>query len=260
MLRSVTFAIVAALASALLTGLAIAWARAARMHDEPGARRMHEAPTVRGAGIGFVAVIIAGWSAWGIALGWAVRWDAGPSERRWRCCWLRSSAGSMTAAACRSCHGWQRMSWPRCCCLFAAWPSLKAELPWLLALCLPLLAVPAINFWNFIDSINGMAAGQAILVAAVLAVLALMAGDTPSAWFAATAAGAVLEFLPSNFPTARAFMGDVGSASSAIVIALAVMPVQDAPAWPAAALLLALPVFLDTGLTLLWRMLRRQRR
>ena len=260
-MSALLLAIVAALASALLTGLAIAWARAARMHDEPGARRMHEAPTVRGAGIGFVAVIIASWSAWGIALGWAVplgRWAIGASLALLLVAvvsWIDDRRGLPVLPRLAT-HVVAALL-----LLFAAWPTLKAELPWLLALCLPLLAVPAINFWNFIDGINGMAAGQAILVAAVLAVLALMAGDTPSAWFAATAAGAVLGFLPSNFPTARAFMGDVGSASlGLIVIALAVMPVQDAPAWPAAALLLALPVFLDTGLTLLWRMLRRQRR
>ena len=83
-MSAVLLALVAALASALLTWLAIAWAHAARMHDEPGARRMHVEPTVRGAGIGFVAVIVSGWGAWGIALGWAVplgRWAIGERFR-----------------------------------------------------------------------------------------------------------------------------------------------------------------------------------
>lgn len=260
-MSAVLLAVVAALASALLTWLAIAWARAARMHDEPGARRMHVEPTVRGAGIGFVAVIVSGWGAWGIALGWAVplgRWAIGASLALVLVAlvsWIDDRRGLPVLPRLVT-HIMAAML-----LAFASWPTLAAELPWPLALCLPLLAVPAINFWNFIDGINGMAASQAVLVAAALAVLALMAGDTPAAWFAALAAGAVLGFLPSNFPSARAFMGDVGSASlGLIVIALVVMPVREAPAWSAGALLLALPVFLDTALTLAWRMLRRPRR
>jgi UDP-N-acetylmuramyl pentapeptide phosphotransferase/UDP-N-acetylglucosamine-1-phosphate transferase len=251
-------AVVAAVASACLTWLAIAWARAARMHDEPGARRMHVEPTVRGAGIGFVAVIIAGWGAWGIALGWVAplgRWAYGASAALLLVAlvsWIDDRRGLPVLPRLAT-HFVAALL-----LLLAAWPTLAVELPWPLAFCMPLLAVPAINFWNFIDGINGMAAAQAILVSAALAVLALMAGDTPAAWFAALVAGAVLGFLPSNFPKARAFMGDVGSASLGfIVIALAVMPVQGAPAWAPGALLLAALVFLDTGLTLLWRMLRR---
>ena len=217
-MSAVLRAVVAALASALLTWLAIAWARAARMHDEPGARRMHVEPTVRGAGIGFVAVIVSGWGAWGIALGWAVplgRWAIGASLALVLVAlvsWIDDRRGLPVLPRLVT-HIMAAML-----LAFASWPTLAAELPWPLALCLPLLAVPAINFWNFIDGINGMAASQAVLVAAALAVLALMAGDTPAAWFAALAAGAVLGFLPSNFPSARAFMGDVGSASLGLIV------------------------------------------
>lgn len=254
-------AIVAALASALLTWLVIQYARAARMHDEPGARRMHVEPTVRGAGLGFVAVILAGWSGWGFALGWD-----DPLGR-----WALSASLALLLVAI--------VSWiddrrglpvlPRLAVhviaalllLAGTWPTLSTELPWPLALLLPVLALPAINFWNFMDGINGLAATQAIVVSATLAALALSAGDTPAAWFAATVAGAVLGFLPANFPRARAFMGDVGSASLGLVIAaLVLQPVQFAPAARPAGLLLIAIVFLDAGLTLAWRMLRRPRR
>lgn len=260
-MSSVLIGLVAAFASWVLTWLVIRHARAARMHDEPGARRMHGEQTVRGAGLGFVAVIVAGWGAWGLALGWDT-----PLGR-----WALGAALGLTMVA--------AVSWiddrrglpvlPRLAVhvlaalllLATSGPWLSAELAWPLALLLPLLAVPAINFWNFVDGINGLAASQAIVVAAALAALALLAGDMPAAGFAALAAGAVAGFLPSNFPKARAFMGDVGSASLGfIVVALLVQPVAQAPSWRAAALLLAAPVFLDTGLTLAWRMLRRPRR
>jgi UDP-N-acetylmuramyl pentapeptide phosphotransferase/UDP-N-acetylglucosamine-1-phosphate transferase len=258
---SVILGIVAALASALLTWLVIRYAHAAQMHDKAGARRMHSQPTVRGAGLGFVAVVLAGWSAWGLVLGWE------SPLGRWALC---SSLALLLVAG---------VSWiddrrglpvlPRLAThmiaalllLAGTWPTLSAELPRWLALLLPLLVLPAINFWNFMDGINGMAATQAAVFALALSALALMAGDVPSSWFAAAAAGAVLGFLPSNFPRARAFMGDVGSASLGfIVAALALQPTVDAPALRPAALLLIAPVFLDAGLTLAWRMLRRPRR
>lgn len=250
----------AALASGVLTSLVIAYARAARMHDVPGARRMHAKPTVRGAGLGFVAVIVAGWCGLGLASGW----DSNLGR------WALSAALALIIVATVS---WidDRRSLPvlprlaahalaTLVLLAGTWPTLKLQLGWPLALLVPLLALPAINFWNFMDGINGLAATQAIAVAAVLSAMALVAGDTPAAWFPALVAGAVLGFLPSNFPKARAFMGDVGSASlGLIVVALLLQPVRTAPAWIPAALLLPLPMFLDAGLTLLWRMLRRPR-
>lgn len=257
----ILFALVAVFAGWLLTALAIAWARAARMQDQPGARRMHVEATVRGAGIGFVATILAGWSGLGLAMGWQ------HPLGRWALC--ASAALALVAL----------VSWiddrrnlpvlPRLAAhlgagvllAFGSGPALAAAgFGWLIPL-LPLAVAAAINFWNFIDGINGLAASQAMLVAGALATLLQFGGDTPAAWFAAITAGAVLGFLPSNFPSARAFMGDVGSASLGLIIAaLALQPRRgDAPA-VAAGLLLAAPVLLDAGLTLLWRMVRHPRR
>jgi UDP-N-acetylmuramyl pentapeptide phosphotransferase/UDP-N-acetylglucosamine-1-phosphate transferase len=231
------------------------------MHDVAGSRRMHVQPTVRGAGLGFVAVVLAGWSAWGLALGW----DS--PLGRWAMCAalaLLLVAGVSWIDDRRGLPVLPRLAAHAAAALLllaGSWPSLSLELPWPLALLLPLLALPAINFWNFMDGINGLAATQAIVVAASLSALALMAGDTPAAWFAALVAGAVLGFLPSNFPRARAFMGDVGSAGLGLMVAaLALQPVHDAPAVRPAAMLLIAMIFLDAGLTLAWRMLRRPRR
>lgn len=254
--------LVAALASALLTWLVIQYAHQAQMHDAPGARRMHRQPTVRGAGLGFVAVIIAGWGSFGLALGYS------DPLGRWAIC---AASGILIVAI---------VSWmddrhplpvlPRLLAhvtgalilTWGVWPSWATHYPQALLLAVPLLlVVPAINFWNFIDGINGMAATQAALVAAGLAALALVAGDTPASWFSALVVGALWGFLPANFPHARAFMGDVGSASLGLIIAaLALQPVRGTGSVLPAALLLAAPVFLDTGLTLAWRMLRRPRR
>lgn len=257
----ILFALVAALASCLLTALAIAWARAARMQDGPGARRMHVEPTVRGAGVGFVATILGAWSG----LGWAMGWQQ-PLGR-----WALCAAAALAVVA--------TVSWiddrrnlpvlPRLLAhlvgagllLAGCWPAILIEwgFPWM---AVAVFAVAAtINFWNFMDGIDGLAASQAVQVCAALAILLELGGDTPAAWFAAITAGAVLGFLPSNFPKAKAFMGDVGSASLGLVVAaLALQPRGEGAPQPWPALLLAAPMLLDAGLTLLWRMARRPRR
>lgn len=114
------------------------------------------------------------------------------------------------------------------------------------------------NLWNFIDGINGMAALQALMVAAGVAVVAWCLDDYATAWFAALMAGAVAAFVPFNFPRPRAFMGDVGSASLGLACgSLALLPLgQGGSAWWVV-LPLASAVLLDAGLTLLWRMSRR---
>ena len=258
-MSAILAAFLALAVSWVLTRLVMAYARGAAMHDLPGARRMHAQPTVRGAGLGFVLVIIAIWGGLGIALG------AENPLGRW-------AMGSALALALVAAISWLDDRgglpvWPRLLThaiaaivlVVGAWSGLRTQFPIALILVLPIfLVMPAINFWNFIDGINGIAATQALLVAAVITVLAWQGGDSPASWFAAIVAGALFGFLPFNFPQAQAFMGDVGSASlGLIVVALALMPVADAGPMLPAALLMAAAVFLDTGLTLLWRMLRR---
>lgn len=257
----VLLGLAAAVASALLTRLAIAWAEAAGMGDDPGARRMHQRRTVRGAGIGFVATILAAWGGLALAMGrgevlgvWAtvavlallpvavVSWI---DDRR--------GLGVVPRLAVHIGAALLLVA-----VLVRAAPDTAAVIP--IALVAALLIVPSINFWNFIDGIDGMAASQAFLAAAAMALALGWLGEVPTAWFGAVLAGAVAGFLPYNAPSARAFMGDVGSAS----LGLALPALALAPGAPEVTLLVLLavasPVYLDTGLTLAWRMLRRPRR
>lgn len=247
-------AVAAALGSVVLTALVIAYARLTAMHDAPGARRMHVVPTVRGAGLGFALTLMAGWGALGWTLGFARPLGA------WA---LATTAGLLLVGV---------VSWlddrgglpvgPRLAAhaLAAAVVALGTAtfLPWWVSV-LVLGALPATtNFWNFIDGINGMAALQALVVAAGVALVAWCLGDYAAAWFAALMAGAVAAFIPFNFPRARAFMGDVGSASLGLACgSLLWLPLaQGGTAWWIV-LPLASAVLLDTALTLLWRMSRR---
>jgi UDP-GlcNAc:undecaprenyl-phosphate GlcNAc-1-phosphate transferase len=73
---------------------------------------------------------------------------------------------------------------------------------------------------NFIDGLNGLAAGVTLVAATFLAVIAA----THDGWFAYFAAlllaAGVLGFLPFNFPRARIFMGDVGSQFCGFILAM----------------------------------------
>jgi len=68
------------------------------------------------------------------------------------------------------------------------------------------------NFYNFMDGINGIA-GIAGACALVLMAWFIYSREGPSSYFILTGgvALACLGFLPFNMPSARVFMGDIGS-------------------------------------------------
>lgn len=119
----------------------------------------------------------------------------------------------------------------------------------------------AVNLFNFMDGIDGIAASQAIFMAgagAALAIVAGMSSSIPAAGLVLAAAS--LGFLVWNWPPARIFMGDVGSGYlgfALAIIGLASMRERAAmlPAW----LILGGVFFVDSTVTLLRRLARRER-
>jgi UDP-GlcNAc:undecaprenyl-phosphate/decaprenyl-phosphate GlcNAc-1-phosphate transferase len=82
-----------------------------------------------------------------------------------------------------------------------------------------------VNAFNFMDNMNGLCAGLGAIGAWQFAVIA--AGD--GAYLVATMAflmcGALVGFLPHNFPRARAFLGDAGSHLVGYLLAvMAILP------------------------------------
>jgi UDP-GlcNAc:undecaprenyl-phosphate GlcNAc-1-phosphate transferase len=92
-----------------------------------------------------------------------------------------------------------------------------------------LLVVTMVNAMNFVDGLDGLAAGLGMITAAAICVfsLGLLAqpesniDSYPPALIAATLAGACLGFLPHNFQPARLFMGDSGSMLIGLMLAAA---------------------------------------
>lgn len=67
------------------------------------------------------------------------------------------------------------------------------------------------NAFNFLDNMDGLAAGVACVCALVFLIAALVVGQLFVAATLALLVGALLGFLVFNFPPARIFMGDSGS-------------------------------------------------
>jgi len=84
------------------------------------------------------------------------------------------------------------------------------------------------NIFNFMDGINGLAAGEALVGAAFLALIAFSISNNLIFIASIILFSAVLGFLPHNFPEAKIFMGDGGSNFIGYLFAaLAVIGSQD---------------------------------
>lgn len=113
------------------------------------------------------------------------------------------------------------------------------------------------NIYNFMDGINGLAAGTGSLFGAFLFLLAWEDGITDLKTMAVLLAGSCLGFLFHNFPKAHIFMGDTGSLFLGMVFALLAVQLnrESTNPIPLVAILLIFSVYLYDGVfTLLWRM------
>ncbi len=129
------------------------------------------------------------------------------------------------------------------------------------------LAVPAtilwivalINFYNFIDGIDGLAAGIGLIASAFFYYIAGMTGAAPLKGIYAILAGSSFGFLRFNFPPARIFMGDTGSTFIGYAFAVMSVVAQGAGIPAFLTVLLLGGVIGDAALTLVRRALRRER-
>ncbi len=91
-------------------------------------------------------------------------------------------------------------------------PGLEVEVPVFASYFLTVFLIGAVvNAYNFIDGINGLAGGLAIISALAFAMLFYFSGMGEYAVLALALAGAVFGFLWFNFGRAKIFMGDNGS-------------------------------------------------
>jgi UDP-GlcNAc:undecaprenyl-phosphate GlcNAc-1-phosphate transferase len=82
-----------------------------------------------------------------------------------------------------------------------------------------------INAFNFMDNMNGLCAGLGAIGAFQFALIAAAKGEYLVAITGFLMCGALVGFLPWNFPNARAFLGDAGSHLTGYLLAvMAILP------------------------------------
>ena len=98
----------------------------------------------------------------------------------------------------------------------------NVPLGWLSPILTVVWLVGVTNFFNFMDGVDGLAGGQAVIT---LAAFAIVAWPSSAGAIALVAASATVGFLLRNWSPARIFLGDVGSAFLGFLMAaLPLMP------------------------------------
>jgi UDP-GlcNAc:undecaprenyl-phosphate GlcNAc-1-phosphate transferase len=77
-----------------------------------------------------------------------------------------------------------------------------------------------INVFNFLDNMDGAAAGIAVIVASILLTAAIVSAQVFISALAILFIGTLLGFLIFNFPPAKIFMGDAGSLPIGFLLAV----------------------------------------
>ena len=257
-------AVTALVASALLTQLTRKVAVGTGVVDVPNARSSHRMPTPRGGGVAIVLVTTAGLIV--LALRGIVRPDL---------LWAVGGGGVAVALVGfaddrRSVSAVTRLAVHFAAALWAlAWlgglPALRVgdhliSFGWAGYVLGALGIVWAVNLFNFMDGIDGLAASEAIFVAMAGALLSLpMAAGTGVAPEALVFGAACGGFLLWNWPPAGIFLGDVGSGYLGyVIVVLAVATTRDNPVALWIWLILGGAFFVDATVTLVRRTLRSE--
>jgi Fuc2NAc and GlcNAc transferase len=242
----------AALSSWLLTGAARRYAQRAELLDVPNERSLHRTPTPRGGGIavaavtltGFVVAALLSWIpadvAWPLAVGGGLVAVVGWLDDR------RGVSAPVRAVVHAIAAGWA-VCW--------IWGELT---PW--AVVGVVCIMWAINLYNFMDGIDGLAGAEAVSVGLISGALLLMVSRSDLATVAFLVAAATSGFLVWNWPPARIFLGDVGSGFLGFTFGALSLMADRSGALPFALWMVVAGVFVfDATVTLLRRMARGQR-
>ncbi len=220
--------------------------------DRPGGRRHHARPVPRLGGLAlFLGIMVPalaflelGQETRGLLLGAAVATVVGAVDDFRGLRWVEKLAGQVAAATIPVGFGiWiDRFTFP-----FVGVHELS---PWLGKPLTVLWIVAIMNMVNFLDGLDGLAAGVCSIAGATFSVIALSLGKPQAAVASAIVLGACLGFLRHNFYPARIFMGDSGALLLGFSLAtLAVQGLLKTAATVALffpLLVLAVPI-LDTG-------------
>jgi UDP-GlcNAc:undecaprenyl-phosphate GlcNAc-1-phosphate transferase len=197
----------------LLTPAVGGMARMLGVVDRPGARRVNRSPVPRLGGLALffgifvpaLAVLPLGHETKGLLLGMAVATMVGAIDDFRGLVWWEKLGGQIAAAAIPTGFGiWvQRFTFPIVGVhALPEWVGIPLTIFWIVAI---------MNMVNFLDGLDGLAAGVCAISGATFCVIALSLGRPEPAILAAIVLGACVGFLRHNFYPARIFMGDSGA-------------------------------------------------
>lgn len=205
----------------LLTPAVGGMARLLGAVDRPDARRLHRHPIPRLGGLAiFLGILVPALAfldlsgeSRGVLLGAAVATVVGAVDDFRGLSPPGKLAGQLVAAAMPPAFGvWiDHFTFP-----FLGVVDLS---PWLGVPLSMFFVVAVMNMVNFLDGLDGLAAGVCAIAGVTFAILALSLGKTDPAILAAITAGACVGFLRHNFFPARIFMGDSGALTLGFVLA-----------------------------------------
>ncbi len=223
-LRHLALAGVLTAFSALLVRLMIA----VRVMDTPAARKAHDRPTPKGGGVGIVVAFLIG-----IALLYRFAEFARVADPYFLGV-IQASVAIAIVALLDDIYDWPFVvklgaqvlaalvvvgsglyvsdfrspfgTWP-----MSTWIGVSATLFWVIFVT---------NAMNFIDGLNGLASGVALIASLFLALIAFQHGGAFGYAVSGLLAAGLAGFLPFNFPRARIFMGDVDSQFCGFMLAV----------------------------------------
>ena len=237
-----------------------------RLLDIPNERSSHTRPTPRGGGLVIVMVVLAG--SWLIFPFWHSEITAGQ--------WLAYSAGALLIAgvswlddlhslstrvrlaahlvgalvACLAFGVWQEITIPHFGCFNLGLWGWPLTLVWIVGLT---------NAYNFMDGIDGIAGGQAVVAGLGWTVLGIISQQPFIIAVGILLAASSLGFLGHNWPPAKIFMGDVGSAFLGYTFAvLPVMAARSDARFVLIGILFVWPFIFDAAFTFLRRLIKRE--
>ncbi len=251
-------------ASWMLTDVVRRYAMARAMLDVPNDRSSHQVPTPRGGGLAIAVVTLLAIALLGF--GGLVPPDlsialAGGGVIVATVGWIDDHGGlpaSVRAASHFVAGGWA-LYW------VGGLPSLQVGLREVslgpVGAILALIAVVwCVNLYNFMDGIDGLAAGEAVTAGLFGGSMLLFAENWGLAAITFAIAAATGGFLAWNWAPAKIFMGDVGSGLLGFLFAAVAIASENAGAVPLLVWLLLLGVFaFDATVTLFRRLVRRER-
>ena len=246
------------------------WAQRLDILDVPNIRSSHTRPTPRGGGLAIAVISIAGFAVYWVfkpACSWpvAASYVIGASSIA-AISWLDDlrSLSAVTRFAAHAgaaalliagCSAWNVVPTPLAGSVSPGWLGLTVAFVaftfvWIVGLT---------NAYNFMDGIDGIAGAQAVVAGTGWLLLGWLADQPAVGVLGLLVTASSLGFLLHNWPPARIFMGDVGSAFLGYTFAfLALLAAREDYRLGVAGVLLVWPFVFDTTVTFLRRLRKRE--